>query len=207
MEKFVEFQNWGFNLLIISSLMTMIFSVFQGYGFIKQSQKIWREKSAKAISPPFFFLFFFYFIAFIFYGMYKNSLAMVFNGLLFITCIPVVIGIIKFKKIKLVDWLAFFASATIIPIILVIKEKDTFIFSLLLVSLIVLSLQLLTIFKTKSSGSIEIKFIVIFFVTGLCWFIYACYIHNWALQIFNFCAVLIYLAIIILYYKYNSKQI
>ncbi|MFA5109552.1 MAG: PQ-loop domain-containing transporter [Patescibacteria group bacterium] len=115
MEKFVEFQNWGFNLLILSSLMTMIFSILQGYGFIKQSQKIWREKSVKAISPPFFFLFFFYFIAFIIYGFHKNSLAMVFNGFLFIPCIPVVIGIIKFKKMKLVDWLSFFASALILP--------------------------------------------------------------------------------------------
>lgn len=205
MENFVEFQNWGFNLLIMSSLMTMVFSIFQGYGFIKQSQKIWHEKSVKAISPPFFFLFFFYFIAFIFYGMHKNSLAMVFNGLLFIPCIPVIAGILKFKRMKLADWLAFFASAAIVPILLLIEEKDTFIFSLLLVSLIVLGLQLLTIVKTKSIGSIEIKFIAIFFVTGLCWFIYSCYISNWALQIFNFFAVLIYLAIIVLYNKYKSK--
>jgi len=204
MEKFVEFQNWGFNVLIFSSLMTMVFSIFQGYGFIKQSQKIWRNKSAKAISAPFFFLFFFYFIAFIFYGFYKNSLAMVFNGLLFTTCIPIVIGVIKYKKMSLIDWFSFFLSAAIVPIVILVKEKDIFIFSLLLVSIIVLILQLVTIIRAKSSGAIEIKFIFIFFITGLCWFVYACYINNWALQIFNFFAVLIYFTIIILYYKYKK---
>lgn len=206
MEKFVEFQNWGFNILTISSLMTVLFTIFQGYGFIKQSQKIWREKSVKSISPPFFFLFFFYFIAFIFYGIYKNSLAMIFNGSLFITCIPIVLGIIKFKKMSLVDWLSFFLLAAIVPIILIIKEKDTFIFSVLLVGLAVLILQLLTIIKAKSIGSMEIRFIFISFATGLCWFVYSCFISNWALQIFNFCIILIYSVVITLFYKYKGLK-
>lgn len=206
MEKFVEIQNWGFNILILSSLMTMVFSIFQGYGFIKQAQKIWQSRSAKSISAPFFFLFFFYFIAFVIYGFYKNSLAIIFNGLLFIVCVPVVAGVIKFKKMTLIDWLSFFISVAIVPAMILIKEKDTFVFFLLAVSLVVLTTQLLAIVREKSSGSIEIKFVIIFFVTGIFWFIYACYIDNWPLKIFNFFAVTIYLAIIILYNKYKHKK-
>jgi len=205
MDKFIEVQNWGLNPTIIFSLLTMIFTVFQGYGFVKQAQKIWREKSAKSISAPYFFLFLFYFFAFIFYGWHKDSLAMVFNGLLFITCIPVAIGIIKFKQMRVFDWVAFALSAAIVPITIIVKEKDTFIFLISIVSIAVLVSQLLAIIKEKSCGSIEIKFVVIFLATALCWFVYACYISNWVLQIFNIVAGVIYLAIIYLYHKYKKK--
>lgn len=208
MKEFIEVQNWGLNLIVLSSLMTVVFTIIQGYGFIKQGQKIWREKSAKAISPQFFFLFFFYFLAFIFYGISKLSLAMAFNGLLFLTCIPVVVGVIKFKKLKVLDWISFFSFMLIVPAMILLdnKDKDILTSSLLLVSLIVLLIQLFGIIKEKSTGSMEIKFIIIFFSTSVCWLVYSFLIGNWPLQIFNSFAAVIYLLIILLYRKYNKKR-
>jgi len=44
----------------VSSLFIVFFAFVQGYGFIKQSQKIWDKdkRSAESLSAPFFFLFF-----------------------------------------------------------------------------------------------------------------------------------------------------
>ncbi|PKM91493.1 hypothetical protein CVU82_02760 [Candidatus Falkowbacteria bacterium HGW-Falkowbacteria-1] len=204
MTDFVEIQNWGFNSLTISSLMTMVFTIFQAYGFTKQGQKIWRRRSAKSLSAPFFFLFFFYFIAFIFYGLSKNSLAMVFNGLLFIPCIPVVMGIIKFKGLSLLDFLSFIFAAAIVPIMIVTNQKDIFVFILLVISLTTLATQPLTMIREGSRGSVEIKFVVVFLLTGVFWFVYALSINNWPLQIFNFVAVILYCLILFLYRKYGD---
>lgn len=204
MEQFVEVKGWGFNALIIFSLFTMIFSIFQGYGFLKQSQKIWKDKSVESLSTPFFFLFFFYFIAFIFYGLHQKSLAIVFNGLLFLPCAPILIGILKFKKLNVVDWLSLCLSIAVVPIMILIKDKDVFISILMIVSLLVLLSQLLLIIKEKSSGSIEIKMMIVFFITAIFWLVYTLLIGNLVLQIFNACAILIYGIIIYLYKKYKS---
>lgn len=203
MQRFIEVQNWGFNALIFSSFITMLFTVFQGYGFLKQSQKIWKKESAESLSAPFFFLFFFYFIAFIFYGLSKNSLAMTFNGLLFLPCFPIVIGVIKFKKLNWIDVVSLILTAAIIPIMIMVKEKDLFLFLLLMISIITLITQSIAMIKTKSRGSVEIKFIIIFFLTSAFWLIYSSVIGNWVLQVFNSIACIIYCLIIYLYRTYK----
>jgi len=205
MKEFVEVQNWGFNPLIISSLITMIFTLLQGYGFVKQGQKIWKNKSVKSLSTPFFFLFFFYFIAFLFYGLSKNSLSMVFNGLLFITCIPIVVGIIKFKRLSFVEVISLFSTALVVPVMILTKYKDIFLFILLVISLILLLSQLLTMIKEKSRGSVEIKFIIVFLITAIFWFVYSSFLNNWPLQVFNFLASIVYVLIIYFYRKYKPE--
>lgn len=181
----------------------MIFTFFQGYGFVKQGQKIWKNKSVKSLSTPFFFLFFFYFIAFLFYGLSKNSLSMVFNGLLFIVCIPIIVGIISFKRLSFFEVISLFLSALVVPVMILTKQKDIFLFILLVISLILLFLQLLTMIKEKSRGSVEIKFIIVFLITAVFWFIYSSLLSNWPLQIFNFVAAIVYIFIIYFYKKYK----
>lgn len=203
MEKFVEVENWGFNQLIIFSIFTMLFTVFQGYGFLKQSQKIWKNKSAEALSAPMFFLFFFYFISFFIYGLGINSSAVVFNGLLFLPCIPLMWGILKYKKLNRTDKKSFFVSIMIVPIMIITKQRDLFLSILLIVSIGAILSQLAEMIKSRCQGSLEIKFIVVFFVTAIFWLIYSSIIINWPLLIFNAIAALVYLKMFLLYYKYK----
>ena len=204
MQEFVEIQSWGFNAVIISSAFTMLFTLIQGYGFITQTQKIWKEKSVESISAPFFFLFFFYFIAFIFYGWHKHSLAMMFNGLLFITCLPIVIGIFKFGYRSLANRSAFILSAAVVPLMIIMENKDLLLSILLLVSLYVLVDQVLTIARAKSAGSVDSNMMVIFLATSIFWFIYSCAIHNWPLLVFNFFGMMLYALILFFCFKYKK---
>lgn len=203
MEKFVEIQNWGLNALTISFLMTIFFTFFQAYGFIKQGQKIWKKRSAKSLSPPFFFLLFFWFIAFIIYGFNKNSLAMIINGLLFIPCISVVAGIINFKRLTIFEFLSFIMAASVIPIMIVVKNKEIFVFVVMMISLAVLLGQLVVMVRAKSRGSVEIKFAIVFLTTAVFWFIYSYSIGDWALEVFNSVSIIIYSLIIYFYYRYK----
>ena len=205
MTEFVEIKNWGFNALVISSIITMLLTIFQGYGFIKQSQKIWKTKSARSLSAPLFFLFFFYFIAFSFYGWHQNSLAMTFNSLLFLPCIPIITGIIKFKRLNWIDICSLIMAATIVPIMATIERKDFFLFILLMINLATLATQPLAMIKNQSCGAVEKKFIIVFLTTSAIWLIYSIALHNWALEIFNFLALAIYGATLYLYNKYSKE--
>lgn len=203
MKNFIEIQNWGFNTLIISSFLTLAFGVFQGYGFFTQSQKIWKRRSTESVSTTYFSFLFFYFIAFTIYGLSKNSLAMSINGLLFIPCAYIVIGIVKFKKLNWKDYLSFMLSATTIPIMIFTDEKDLFLFIMLMASMVTMIIQLITMISNKSSGSVEFKFLIVFFTTAIFWLIYAIIVNNWPLIVFNIMAIIIYGSMSVLYKKYE----
>ena len=115
MKNFVEIQNFGFNSITITALMTMIFTILQGVGITQQGKKIWQEKSARSLSPELFFLLLFYFLSFFFYGWSKDSLAMCFNSLLGLLYIPIIVGIYKFQTLSLIKKIIFFLTSLIVP--------------------------------------------------------------------------------------------
>lgn len=207
MKEFIEIQSWGFNAVIISSALTMIFTLVQGHGFIKQSQKIWQEKSVASISAPFFFLFFFFFAAFMYYGWHNRSMAMMFNGLLFLTCLPIVIGIFKFGLLSSSDKVALILSAIIVPLMIVLENKDLLLAILLLISLWVLRSQVMAIYRAKSVGAVEPRMIIIFLFTSAFWLVYSSLIVNWPLLLFNFSAMMLYGLMMYYYMKYKKQEV
>ncbi len=208
MENFVEIQNFGFNSLTITSSITMLFTIFQGYGVISQNKNIWQKKSGESLSATLFFLYGFFFIAFFFYGLSKNSLAMTFNGFLAIPYIPLIIGLIKFKRLTFIEKLSLPIIAAIVPIMILLSEanKDYFLFFLLMTNLVILMTQPLAMLKSKTQGAVDIKFILIFSSTSIFWLIYALALGNWVLIIFNSVALLVYALIIYLYRRYQDGK-
>jgi len=203
--KFIELQNFGWNYLTIIAVMTMLLTVFQAYGISCQSQKIWRTKSGESLSATLFFMYCFYFIAFFFYGLSKNSLAMTFNALLAIPYVPVVVGLIKFKKLTLAEKISLPLSMAIVPLMIITTEKDALLSVLFIISLGILAMQPIEMLKTKTRGAVDIKFIFIFSITSVFWLIYATTIHNPVLTFFNSGALIIYALVIYLYYKPIKK--
>lgn len=205
MENFVEFQNWGFNALTLSSFMTIVFTIFQGYGFVMQGRKIFKEESVEAISPVTFFLFLFFFMSFMIYGIEKKSIAIIFNGLLFIPVAPIVFGIFRYKKkINFEEIILFILTLSIVPMMIWIKNKEGLLSILLFFSLMSLVSQVLAVFKNKGIGALDIKLILIFMSTSVFWLMYAISLKNQPLIMFNSMALLLYVSIIILHIK-NKK--
>jgi len=203
MKEFVEIQHWGWNPIIITSFLTMCFTILQGYGVIKQGQKIWTTKSGKSVSTFPFFFSCFYFFAFLSYGLGKMSLAIIFNGLLGFLYLPVIIGLIKFKKFKLYEKIILPATALVIPAMIITTKKDSFLFILLMIIIITVIAQALEIRREKSRGSVEIRFIIILLLTNIFWLTYSIIMDNWPLKIFNSLAIIVYLWGIYLYKKYK----
>lgn len=207
MNELIEVKNWGFNQIVISSFFTMLFTFFQAYGLIKQNQKIWRHQSGESVSVLLFFSTGAYFLAFIFYALDKNSLAMIFNSLLAIMYIPIMIGLIKFKKFRLFESILCPLSFLFIPAMIITEEKDNLLFAFLMLSLVMIFSQVLEMISQGKTGSAEPKFIIIFCLTCFFWSVYAFSINNLVLEIFNTVAVLLYGSMLVLYYKFHRREL
>lgn len=205
--EFIEFKNFSFNFLTISFLFTGLFTVFQFSGFYLQARLIWSSKKAESLSLPLFSLFLFYFFDFLLYGIEKNSLAMIFNGLLFVPCISIVAGILKYKKLLTTfDYSAMAFFGTSVPVIINSDNPDAVISILLIFSLLAIISQFLEIKKNRQSGSIEIRLFLINFSTSVFWLAYSIGILNCPLIAFNAAALIIYGAIIVFYFKYKKTE-
>jgi uncharacterized protein with PQ loop repeat len=203
--NYVEIQHWGFNSLVMSALITALISVVQSYGLIRQSRKIRRMRSAQSLSA---FLFFFegsFFISFFFYGIAKDSLAMMFNGLAVGAAFWLaIVGIIRFKKLKTWEAASLPLTLLIIPLMILIKQKDLLLFILMLGGGASLLLQIVEMVREKSRGAIEIRFLLIFIISNSAWLVYSITISNWPLEITTSLSNVVYLVGLRLYFKYPA---
>ena len=206
LQHFVEYQGWGMNALTISALGTFFFTFLQGGGTVDQTKKIWSEKSAKAVSLQLFSYNTAYFFAFFFYGIEKNSLAMIFNSLLGVIFIPIVIGILRFEKHSVGQKILAGSYFLLIPLMILLPQKDLVILIGLFGIGAFLSLQIGDVISAKSFGALSIKFMVIFLSTNCFWFVYAIGIHNIAFIAFNGLAIVLYSLAICLYFKYRKNS-
>lgn len=198
----IEYQGWGLNSLTISSLITILFSLTQGYGLIEQGKQILKQKSTLSLSQPFFVYSAYYFVAFICYGLNKQSLVMIFNGLLVLAHIPIIIGFIRYQKTTSRKNLLINLPALLIPAMIFSDNKEIVLLFSLGGILFFLGAQLMEMLKSKSRGAVNISYLIIFLSTNIFWLIYASAISNWVLQTFNLTAMIIYLIMLKLYHKY-----
>src|SRR3989344_8841053 len=94
----LEIQNWGYNLLTLSFIATVFFTVLQAWGLWKQNRKIRRERSGTSVSVISFGYFGSYFFALLAYGVHLKSIAIVFNGLLGCLYIATLVEVWKDRK-------------------------------------------------------------------------------------------------------------
>lgn len=201
----VEYLNWGFNILTISAIATFFFSICQGWGIYKQSQLIQEETKGESVSVTLFSYWFFYFISFSIYGENQKSVAMLINSFLWIPCLLVLRGLVKYKKIKITEKISFLFFC-LMPIFMFFTRNRDDLYSVYLFGILIfMSFQPFEIWQKNDSGAVSPQLLIAFFVTGVFWFFYALAIGNWPLMIFNPIACAIICVTFILWRKYRSQ--
>ena len=199
----VEFHNPGFNVITISSITTAFLTIWQMWGLKRQSDIIFKNRSASSLEPITFIYLLFFAISVISYGIGKNSLSLIFSGLNACFYIPIVYGIYKFSGFKLHEWVILILLL-VMPIAMIMsKYKD--ILYLLYASIATLSLmqQLIKIIITRNVKGLNVMTFVTFLAGGIIWLSYGIATLNWALMIPNFLNVSTFASIIYLIKKYN----
>jgi hypothetical protein len=204
----VEFQNWGLNILTISALGTVFFTLLQAWSLLRQNKAIWQNRSGESINVTIFSYWLFYFMAFTIYGFGNKSIAMVANGLLFIVFIPIILGLWKFKKFNLIEKLGF-SVFWIIPLkmhIDPISDRQNLLLIFLIGILLFSIFQPYEVWKNKHPGSIEPKMLLVFMATNIFWFVYGLTIKDMALIVFNPLGFLVFAVTFWLWRKYKKSD-
>ncbi len=202
----VEYKNWGYNALTFSAIGTFFFTFLQMWSFCQQSKLIWASRSGESVSVIMFSYWFFYWIAFSLYGVAGRSIAIVFNGLMFLVTAPILLGLYKFKGFSLQEKILFGVFA-LIPVAMFScpkAQKPTLLLVLLMGILFSITLQPYEIWQKKSAGKVDPKLLAVFAVTSVFWFAYGVVIKDIPLMIFNPLAIVVLLITLGLWSKHRK---
>jgi len=205
----VEYQNWGANAATFSFLVTVFFTCLQGWSLFAQNATIRRNRSGESLSTTFFIYTGCYFFMFLVYGITKNSIAFMFNGCLGIPYIPIVLALYRFKGFQGGDWVALVLSLLMIPVVVMLEGawQDMFVLTGLFGIIIPLVGQVREMYRAKSSGSVEPKFVVTFMVANIFWFTYGLTTGQWIFVVFNLISFLVLATALILYRRYRKTAL
>ena len=203
----VEYQNWGYNALTFSAIGTFLFTFLQMWSFGQQAKLVWVSRSGESVSVKMFSYWFFYWIAFSLYGVAGKSIAIAFNGLMFLATAPILLGLYKFKGFTRWEKISF-SVFSLIPALMFYcpkAQKPTLLLVLLMGVLFSITLQPYEIWQKKSAGSVEPKLLVVFALTSIFWFAYGIVIRDMPLIVFNPLAIVVLLITLGLWWKYKDR--
>lgn len=205
MTAFTEIQNFGWNLITASFLATLVFTTAQGYALYRQNRKILQHRSGKSTSFVFFSYYTFSALAVSIYGWYKHSLALSINGLLGFIALAIIINLLRFKNISGFERLLGLGAAIVIPLIIVVPQKDALFLIFGIIVILTISAQILEIWKNKSSGSVHPGQAVVSIFSSLFWLSYALIVNIWPLKIINSIGLALWLILLGSYFKFKDK--
>ena len=198
----VEWQGWGYNALTISFIATAVFTILEGWGFWMQNLSIWRNKSGKSISVSLFIYFGCLFITVIAYGYYIKSIAAIFNGMLGFLHLPILFGLWKYKGFTKLETGASCVFPLMGPAMIFLPWKDLMMISLLFGTIVPLLMQLYEMWRAKSAGVINARFIGILIISTAFWVIYAFAIGNRVMEVIYPLTLVILILIFALRFRY-----
>jgi len=207
MQKFVEIQYFGANVLTAMFFITLLFTFFQARALFKQNWKIVKNKSGLSVSFVFFCYYGFSALAVIIYGWHKLSLALMLNGLIGFIIMAIIINLLRFKKIALGEKIIGLASAIVLPLIIFVPQKDLLFLIFGSIINLALLLQVLEIWRNKSSGSVHPGQTIVSLFSNTFWLGYAVVMNIWPLEIVNSISLVLWFSMLFSYNKFNPQKL
>lgn len=206
-ESTVEFQNWGTNKETLVFLVTVLFTMFQGWSLFSQGITVHRKRSGESLSVVLFIYGASYFFTFFAYGITRGSVAIMFNGLLGVPCLVVLLSLIKFKGLSKGDRKILMVLPLMIPLAYLLRgvPQDTLVLVGLLGLLFPMLDQVREIQRTKRPGSVDPRFLLTFMAASLFWFLFGLYGGGWIFLVFNPLSFIILGATLVLYIRYKKE--
>jgi len=207
MERFIEIKNFGANILTLLFFITIFFTIIQAYALIKQNNKIVKNKSGESVSFFFFSYYGFSALAVIIYGLNASSLALTLNGFLGPLALIIVVNLLRFKVISLKEKIIGLSSFIVLPLIILVPQKDLLFLIFGLVISGALFAQILEIWRNKSAGSVHPGQAIVSLFSNSFWLSYAIIMHIWPLEIVNGLGLLLWVIMLMSYFKFKPTNI
>lgn len=207
MIEFAEIKGFGLNALTLTFLATMFFTILQANAFIKQNQKIIKNKSGESVSFSFYSYFGFSALAVTVFGLYNKSLALSINGLLGILSLLIVVNLWRFKKIKGQEKFIAALSVAALPLMIFSSQKDLIFLLLGFIIGLTLISQIYEIWKNRSAGAYHPGQIFVSLSSCSFWLAYSIVAKIWAMQITNGLFLSLWLLLLFSFFKFKNKTI
>jgi uncharacterized protein with PQ loop repeat len=205
MIEFAEIREFGINLLTLSFIATMVFTALQAIAFLKQNQRIIKTKSGQSVSFSFYSFFGFSALAVTVFGLTNQSLALSINGLLGILSLIITINLLRFKKISKKEMIIGGLSILALPTMIFSPNRDAIFLALGLIIGATLGIQVIEIWKNKSSGSYHPTQIFVSIASCSFWLIYSIIMNIWAMEITNSLFLSLWFILLFSYLKFRNK--
>lgn len=204
----VEYQNWGWNMMAVSVVGTVIFTLVVARGLWRQNKNVWSKRSGESLSVVWFAYFTGMFSSAILYGIHQSSATIVFNcAILLVMHFPILRGLWRFKVWSLSEKIQTTVYVFVMPIAMAIipnKEATFVVFSLGMIYSA--STQPWEMWRNRSAGVVDAQFIVCQIVSTMFWGIFAFTTGAIALMILNPALFVLFSATLYFWYLYRAQQ-
>ncbi len=203
----MELEYLGWNMLTLSFLATLFFSLLGGWGLFHQNQKIWKNQSGEAVPSIWYICSLGLFCSSVSYGITIQSIALVFSGVLrgFLH-IPILIGLWKFKGFSVFEKRLSFFLFLVVLVMLALPWKGVFFVGCCFATIIPTATQPLEIWRKKSIGVVSLPVIATAFASSFFWVIYGHYVDDLPIFIVSIAFTVILFLTIVLWFWYRKTS-
>ncbi len=204
MIEFAEVSGFGINMLTLSFVATMTFTVLQSIAFLKQNRRIIKTKSGQSVSFSFYSFFSFSALAVTLFGLTNQSLALSINGLLGILSLIITINLLRFKKITKKETIMGSISMLALPSMIFSPNRDIVFLVLGLIIGVTIGIQIVEIWRNKSSGAYHPAQVFVSIASCSFWLIYSIIMKIWAMEITSSLFLLLWFILLFSYLKFKN---
>ncbi len=217
LKQTIEWRSWGWNPVTLTFLLTILFTLIDGWGYKKQGETIWKNRSAESVSAITFFYEAFLCYSYAIYAVFVGSMAILFNGLILgYSIIPIFHGMFKFKRLRKGEKICCALFSLMIPAMFFLPWKGEMFFVFMLAGLTALVAQPLEIWRNKNAGDVDIRSMIVFTLGVFFWASYGFFVGRSSeahsaevgliLGIVNSIAFLLYGSIVLLWFAYRKNR-
>jgi len=207
LEECVELEHLGLNLITFTLILTLCCTTAEAFGLRQQRKAIWEEQSGASVSVSLFcYMTCIYFVTAL-YGISVNSVALMVDGtILSLSCVPILIGLWKFKGFTGREKAVGLACLAVPFIMHWSPRKDIVYLALCLFNIVPILAQIWEMWRERSSGVVSISFLWTVFATLSVWSVYGFVFGDWAMQVAYPSILAVIVLAIVTWYRFREPD-
>lgn len=203
----MEIENFGWNVLTVSAMAVIVFTIWQAWGLWKQYRTIVEMQSGQSVAVIKFASTTTFFLLSGLYGYYIGSVLIPFTSTILTSMnLPVLYALKKYKGYTRSEekWLILLAST--IPLMIIVPFKEIFYMAFAFARMVPFASQPLEMFREKKVGAVDIRLFWAYFAGALFWVAFYFAFGDLVLKILSILNTSILAVTVLLYYRYRETK-
>ena len=203
----MEIENFGWNVLTLSALAVICFTMWQAWGLWKQYRTMVHLKSGQSVSVIKFGSTATLFLLSGLYGYYIGSVLLPFTSAVLVTMhAPVLYALKQYKGYTRREMICLILFASTVPLMLMVPFKAVFYMTLAFARMVPFAGQPLEMFQEKNVGAIDIRLFWAYLVGAFFWVTFYFAFGDLVFKVLSTLNTSILVITVLLYYRYRKTK-